>query len=117
MLVARDQVAWPSATPIAVAIPAGRPPTSVLRIVRAVSGPGVTRTTIASATKPARSFTRLVGAGRGPLAHPAHPHRALHDARRRRSLSGRARRGHRLRHRASAWHFPFRHGLLAGAEK
>jgi hypothetical protein len=32
----------------------------VLRIASAVSGPGVTMTTIASATKPARSVTRLV---------------------------------------------------------
>ena len=39
-LVATDHVAWPSATPTAVATPAGRPPTSVLRMVSAVSGPG-----------------------------------------------------------------------------
>src|SRR5690242_2492142 len=56
-LVAKDHVAWPMATPIAVATPGARPPTSVLRIVRAVSGPGVTMTTIARATKPARSVT------------------------------------------------------------
>src|SRR5689334_9974819 len=40
-LVARVQVAWPEATPRAVATPARRPAARVLRIVRAVSWPGV----------------------------------------------------------------------------
>src|SRR5881397_3988623 len=43
-LVATVQVAWPAATPAAVARPARRPPASVLRMVRAVSCPGVQMT-------------------------------------------------------------------------
>src|SRR6266513_3173493 len=82
-LVASDHVAWPSATPTAVAIPAGLPPTRVLRMVRAVSGPGVTITTIASATKPARSVIGPSLRRGGSSARPADPHRSLHDARRR----------------------------------
>jgi hypothetical protein len=44
-LAASVQTACPLHTPSAVASPARRPPRSVLRIVSAVSGPGVTITT------------------------------------------------------------------------
>src|SRR2546425_2232289 len=54
-LVASDHVACPSATPAAVATPPARPPRSVLRIVSAVSGPGVTITMIESTRNPARA--------------------------------------------------------------
>src|SRR2546425_12812435 len=54
-LVATDHVACPSATPAAVANPDARPPRSVLRIVSAVSGPGVTITMIESTRNPAKS--------------------------------------------------------------
>src|SRR5215831_16907968 len=45
-LVASAQIACPVATPSAVAMPPARPPSSALRIVIAVSGPGVTITRI-----------------------------------------------------------------------
>src|SRR6266542_4648918 len=48
-LVTTAQVSCPRLTPIAVATPPGRPPNSVLRIVRAVSWPGVTITRMATA--------------------------------------------------------------------
>src|SRR6266446_4548595 len=40
-LVANAQMPWPVATPAAVARPAARPPARLLRMVMAVSGPGV----------------------------------------------------------------------------
>ena len=40
-LVATVHTAWPAETPTAVAAPPDRPPNSVLRMVRAVSWPGV----------------------------------------------------------------------------
>src|SRR5436190_20504387 len=43
-LVAAVHVAWPAATPAAVATPERRPPARVLRIVSAVSWPGVQMT-------------------------------------------------------------------------
>src|SRR5271166_6732110 len=44
MLVATAQIVWPLAIPSAVSTPPERPPMSVLRIVTAVSDPGVTIT-------------------------------------------------------------------------
>ena len=44
MLVATAQIVCPLAIPSAVSTPPERPPMSVLRIVTAVSGPGVTIT-------------------------------------------------------------------------
>ena len=44
MLVASAQIACPVAIPSAVKMPPARPPSSVLRTVTAVSGPGVTMT-------------------------------------------------------------------------
>lgn len=52
-LVASAQTAWPVATPSAVKTPLRRPPTSVLLIVSAVSGPGVTITSKDTARKAA----------------------------------------------------------------
>ena len=52
--VASVQVACPVDTPSAVKIPARRPPMSVLRIVSAVSGPGVA-ITIAETPRNAKS--------------------------------------------------------------
>src|ERR1700682_1141387 len=54
-LVARAQVTWPVETPMAVNTPLLRPPSSVLRMVNAVSGPGVTMTSAETAVKAARS--------------------------------------------------------------
>ena len=48
--------AWPSATPPAVATPVPRPPESVLRMVSAVSWPGVQMTTADTATNASRVF-------------------------------------------------------------
>jgi hypothetical protein len=45
-LVASAQIACPAATPSAVRTPPRRPPSSVLRMVSAVSGPGVAMTRI-----------------------------------------------------------------------
>ena len=53
--LATDQIASPVETPTAVPIPASRPPEIVLRIVSAVSGPGVQMTTTASPTNASRS--------------------------------------------------------------
>jgi hypothetical protein len=55
MLAATVQHAWPAATPPAVAMPAGRPPSIVFRIVSAVSWPGVTMTSTAIPRKAATS--------------------------------------------------------------
>src|SRR4029453_14575286 len=52
------QTPCPSATPSAVASPLRRPPESALRIVRAVSWPGVQMTTAATRRKPASSAMR-----------------------------------------------------------
>lgn len=45
-LVATAQMSWPADTPSAVETPLARPPRKVLRMVKAVSGPGATITTI-----------------------------------------------------------------------
>jgi hypothetical protein len=50
-LAAAVHTASPRATPAAVATPAARPPSSALRTVSAVSGPGVTMTRAATPTK------------------------------------------------------------------
>ena len=50
-LAAAVHTASPRATPAAVATPAPRPPSSALRTVSAVSGPGVTITRAATPTK------------------------------------------------------------------
>jgi hypothetical protein len=54
------QVACPHETPSAVKMPARRPPISELRIVSAVSGPGVTITIADTPRNAARSVTRRV---------------------------------------------------------
>jgi hypothetical protein len=61
-LAASVQQAWPDETPTAVKIPARRPPSSVFRIVNAVSWPGVTMTS-AETPRKARSWLTS-GAGR-----------------------------------------------------
>jgi drug/metabolite transporter (DMT)-like permease len=53
-LAATVQTAWPAATPPAVAIPFRRPPATVLRMVSAVSWPGVQMTTAETATNASR---------------------------------------------------------------
>jgi hypothetical protein len=50
-LAATVHTASPATTPAAVATPAPRPPSSALRTVSAVSGPGVTITRAATPTK------------------------------------------------------------------
>ena len=59
-LVAMVQVAWPTDTPAAVATPARRPPSSVFRIVSAVSCPGV-QITSSDTPKKATYSSRLIG--------------------------------------------------------
>src|SRR5581483_7103342 len=60
-LVANAQIAWPMTMPSAVNTPPRRPPTSVLRTVSAVSGPGVAMTKIEMLTK-ARKEVSMAGA-------------------------------------------------------
>ncbi len=55
--VAIAQIAWPATMPSAVKTPPRRPPSNVLRMVRAVSGPGVTMT---SADTPRKARNVLI---------------------------------------------------------
>src|SRR6187200_3261499 len=64
-LVATVQIACPVATPAAVPVPARRPPISVLRIVRAVSWPGVRMTTRAMARNAANEDGSLMATSMG----------------------------------------------------
>ncbi len=60
MLVATAQIIWPLAIPSAVSTPPERPPMSVLRIVTAVSGPGVTITMSETPRNARKLFMRPV---------------------------------------------------------
>ena len=59
-LAATVQQACPVRTPKAVITPALRPPSRVLRMVTAVSGPGVTMTSTATPRNASTSFMLLV---------------------------------------------------------